>query len=81
MLRVNDLHAAYGTSQVLFGVELDVRQGEVVARLDRLKPHQIAHHGIGLVPEGRRVFPNLSAKENLPRASRHSSDRRLAAPA
>lgn len=30
-----------------------------------LKPHQIAHAGIGLVPEGRRVFPNLSVHENL----------------
>ncbi|MBN9429010.1 MAG: ABC transporter ATP-binding protein [Burkholderiales bacterium] len=97
MLRVTDLHAAYGTSRVLFGVALEVREGEVVAllgrngmgktttigcisglrkpsagsvefgglRLDQLKPHRIAHQGIGLVPEGRRIFPNLSVKENL----------------
>lgn len=27
--------------------------------------HQIARAGIGLVPEGRRVFPNLTVRENL----------------
>jgi branched-chain amino acid transport system ATP-binding protein len=30
-----------------------------------LPPHQIARLGIGLVPEGRQVFPNLSVHENL----------------
>lgn len=28
-------------------------------------PHSIARAGIGLVPEGRQVFPNLSVRENL----------------
>jgi branched-chain amino acid transport system ATP-binding protein len=28
-------------------------------------PHRAARQGIGLVPEGRRVFPNLSVRENL----------------
>ncbi|MDZ7749016.1 MAG: ABC transporter ATP-binding protein [Halofilum sp. (in: g-proteobacteria)] len=28
-------------------------------------PHRIARLGIGLVPEGRRIFPTLSARENL----------------
>jgi branched-chain amino acid transport system ATP-binding protein len=27
--------------------------------------HQVAKLGIGLVPEGRQVFPNLTARENL----------------
>ena len=27
--------------------------------------HRIARHGLGLVPEGRQVFPNLSVRENL----------------
>ena len=31
--------------------------------------HNIAQRGIGLVPEGRRVFPNLSVIENLTAAS------------
>jgi branched-chain amino acid transport system ATP-binding protein len=31
--------------------------------------HYIAQRGIGLVPEGRRVFPNLSVIENLTAAS------------
>jgi len=30
-----------------------------------LKPHVVAQLGIGLVPEGRRCFPNLSVQENL----------------
>ena len=28
-------------------------------------PHKIARLGIGLVPEGRQVFPNLTVRENL----------------
>ncbi|MBN9050222.1 MAG: ABC transporter ATP-binding protein [Rhizobiales bacterium] len=34
-------------------------------RIDGLAPHQIARRGIGLVPEGRRIFPNLTVRENL----------------
>ncbi|MEX2616792.1 MAG: ABC transporter ATP-binding protein [Alphaproteobacteria bacterium] len=30
-----------------------------------LPSHRIARHGIALVPEGRQIFPNLSAHENL----------------
>src|SRR5690606_3833772 len=31
-----------------------------------LRPsHQIARAGIGLVPEGRQIFPNLTVEENL----------------
>jgi branched-chain amino acid transport system ATP-binding protein len=30
-----------------------------------LAPYRIAQHGIGLVPEGRRIFPNLTVRENL----------------
>jgi len=28
-------------------------------------PYRIAHRGIGLVPEGRQIFPTLSVEENL----------------
>lgn len=30
-----------------------------------LRPHRIARLGLGLVPEGRRCFPNLTVEENL----------------
>ncbi len=30
-----------------------------------LRPDQVAHLGIAHVPEGRRIFPNLTAEENL----------------
>ncbi len=33
--------------------------------IQRSAPHSIARAGIGLVPEGRQVFPNLSVRENL----------------
>ncbi len=31
----------------------------------QLAPYRVAKLGIGLVPEGRQVFPNLTARENL----------------
>lgn len=33
--------------------------------LRNLPPHRISRMGIGLVPEGRRCFPNLTVEENL----------------
>ena len=97
MLRVRDLETAYGRSQVLFGISLDVEPGQVVTLLGRngmgktttvrsimgltppragsivfhgtaitgLPSYKIAQAGIGLVPEGRQVFPNLTVRENL----------------
>ncbi|ETA49748.1 ABC transporter ATP-binding protein [Ponticoccus alexandrii] len=38
--------------------------------LSRLKPHQAARLGIGLVPEGRRCFADLTVTENLTAAAR-----------
>ncbi|WP_137124617.1 ABC transporter ATP-binding protein [Roseomonas sp. HF4] len=35
------------------------------AEVTGLPPHRIAQRGIGLVPEGRQVFPTLSVEENL----------------
>ena len=40
------------------------------ADIHGLKPHRIARLGLGLVPEGRRCFPNLSVCENLVAAAR-----------
>ena len=34
-------------------------------RIDRLRTHQIVERGIGVVPEGRRVFPKMTVEENL----------------
>jgi len=97
MLEVRNLQTAYGRSQVLFDVSLEIRAAEVVTLLGRngmgktttvrsimgmvhpnageisfagqpifRKPsYRIAKAGIGLVPEGRQVFPNLTVRENL----------------
>ncbi len=102
LLDVSGIETFYGPSQALFGVDLQVGEGEVVALMGRngmgktttiasicglesfesgqitfrgvdLKPlpsHQIARLGIGLVPEGRRCFPNLTVYENLIAAAR-----------
>jgi branched-chain amino acid transport system ATP-binding protein len=97
MLAVDALEAAYGVSQVLFGVALRVDAGEVVTLLGRngmgktttvrtimgimrpkagtvtfggqalhgLPSYRVARAGLGLVPEGRQIFPNLTVRENL----------------
>ncbi|HEY2995024.1 MAG TPA: ABC transporter ATP-binding protein [Methylomirabilota bacterium] len=97
MLAIEGLEAAYGVSQVLFGIDLAVEPGRLVTLLGRngmgktttvralmgllpvragrvsfegralagLPPHRIAQAGLGLVPEGRQIFPNLTVHENL----------------
>ena len=97
LLEVRGLETRYGASQVLFGIDLEIGAGEMVALLGRngmgktttirsilglLAPshgeimfartriaqwpaHRIARAGIGLVPEGRQIFPNLTVTENL----------------
>jgi len=97
VLHVEGLEAAYGDSQVLFGMSFEVRAGEVVTLLGRngsgksstiravmgllrptagsvlfegvqiagLPPYKVAQLGMGLVLEGRRIFPNLTVRENL----------------
>jgi branched-chain amino acid transport system ATP-binding protein len=44
-----------------------------------LKPHEIAEMGIGHVPEGRRIFPQLTVRENLEMGGWNVNDRALAA--
>ena len=44
------------------------RRGRVTFRgcdLSRLRPFQIARRGMGLVPQGRQIFPSLDVIENL----------------
>ena len=46
--------------------------------LRRMAPHRVARLGVGLVPEGRRLFPRLSVEDNLrlgAYARRHDADR------
>ncbi len=96
MLKVENLHAFYGKSHVLHGVNFEVGEGEIVALLGRngsgrsttakaimgvvectgaiewkgrhiigLKPYQVAHLGLGYVPENRDIFPKLTVHQNL----------------
>ncbi len=56
------------------------RRGRVVFRGEDLTgkpPHVIAWKGIGFVPEDRRIFPDLSAVENLELAGKRGRDGRL----
>ena len=39
-----------------------------------IQPHQIARSGIGMVPEDRRIFPNLTVLENLKMGDRGDGD-------
>ncbi|HRH90063.1 MAG TPA: ABC transporter ATP-binding protein [Rubrivivax sp.] len=36
----------------------------------RARPHEVARRGVGYVPEGRGIFPNLSVRENLVMAAK-----------
>jgi urea transport system ATP-binding protein len=97
VLEIRDLDVAYGESQVLWGVSLDVPEGGVVCLMGRngvgkttllktimgllparsgrivfngvdfarLRPEERAASGIGYVPQGREIFPNLTVAENL----------------
>ena len=96
MLAIHDLHAYYGKSHVLHGVNFDVQPGEIVALLGRngsgrsttakaimglvdwqgaidwkgqslagKKAFEIAHLGLGYVPESRDIFPSLTVHQNL----------------
>ena len=54
------------------------RRGRVVLNgedISRLPAHQIARRGVGLVPQGRRVFPSLDVREHLVVGARRT-DRR-----
>ena len=97
LLSVSGLTAGYGSAQVLYGVSLEIGEGEVVTLLGRngmgktttvraimglirpwagqvridgtdltgRPPYEIGRSGVGLVPEGRQVFPTLTVEEYL----------------
>jgi branched-chain amino acid transport system ATP-binding protein len=44
-------------------------------RVEALPSFRIARLGLGLVPEGRQIFPNLSVRENLLAAAANRGDR------
>ena len=44
-------------------------------RVDHLPSFRIARLGLGLVPEGRQIFPNLSVRENLVAAAANRTAR------
>jgi branched-chain amino acid transport system ATP-binding protein len=55
------------TLRAISGLER-ISKGEIWfsgERIDQLQPEQIVARGIGHVPEGRRVFPDLTVEENL----------------
>lgn len=55
------------TVSTIFGL-LPARAGKVVIAgqdMTNAPPHHIARAGMGLVPEGRQVFPTLNVRENL----------------
>ena len=60
------------TIRCLMGL-LRAREGEILLagrHLERAPAHVVARCGLGLVPEGRQVFPRLSVEENLLVAAR-----------
>jgi branched-chain amino acid transport system ATP-binding protein len=96
LLQLTNLHAFYGKSHILHGVDMHVGAGEIVSLLGRNgsgrsttvktimglvdgqgsvkfrdkeilghKAFEIAHHGIGYVPENRDIFPKLTVHQNL----------------
>jgi branched-chain amino acid transport system ATP-binding protein len=55
---------------------LPPRSGSVMldgAPLEKCSPEQISRAGIGLVPQGRRVFGSLTVRENLDAAARRNT--------
>ena len=111
ILKISNLEAFYGLSQVLFGLNIEVHEGSVVCILGRngvgksttlkcimgllnpklgsetrgsivfrgselvgLPSYKLARKGIAYVPQGRRIFPKLTVKENLLIAERTGVD-------
>ena len=97
LLSLSGVHAGYGGTEILRGVNLVVHPGEIVtvlgpngagkstmsrtisgivrslrgtirfngAAIEREAPASIVARGLIHVPEGRRIFPNMTVRENL----------------
>jgi branched-chain amino acid transport system ATP-binding protein len=55
------------TIRTIMGI-VPPRRGAIIwdgAPIHGLPPYQVARLGLGLVPEGRQIFPNLTVRENL----------------
>jgi branched-chain amino acid transport system ATP-binding protein len=108
LLQATGVHAYYGDSHILRGVDIKLDAGEAVGLLGRngmgkttlirtlmgyvrarqgqvqwkgadatnQPPEKMARRGIGYVPEGRGIFPNLSVRENLVMTARPGPDGR-----
>lgn len=53
------------------------RQGSIKLKgrdISRLPTHQIVQAGVAMVPEGRKIFRNLTVRENLMMGAYHRSD-------
>ena len=65
------------TIKSVFGL-VKPRAGRIVVDGENMTgrpPHRIARKGLGLVPEGRQIFPTLTAEENLVATARQDSGR------
>ena len=106
LVNITGLKAGYGNTKILFGIDLDITEGQVSTLMGRngmgktttvrclmglLKPthgqiiidgsdmtgappYEIAQAGLGLVPEGRQIFPSLTVSENLRATARPRHD-------
>ena len=55
------------TLMAISGIQ-EIRQGKITLQgdmIDKLPPEQIVRRGVVQVPEGRRIFPDLTVRENL----------------
>lgn len=97
MLKIEDLYVNYGNLQIIQGVSMEVKDGELISlvgsngagkttllkaisgikstnggkilfdgeEISKLTAPQIVERGVIQVPEGRKLFPDMSVQENL----------------
>src|SRR4051794_10851047 len=97
MLSIKKLNFSYGDLKVLWDIDLEVQQGEIVTvvgsngagkstalknvsrlvnpdsgsitfqgeELNHVPPHEVVERGVVQVPEGRKIFSEMTVLENL----------------